>query len=112
MKKIKLLLEYKCFPIWFYDENGELIDNDSPDELKSNNNIDDKLVQLQEKYDGLFLDDGIEFKYIGFKNNEEKNNFETLTNEIYLELKNIIIYEYEIENCIVLQWNNKMNYYG
>lgn len=103
MKKIKLLLEYKCFPIWIYDENGELIDNDSPDELRNNKNIDDKLVLLQEKYDGLFLDDGIEYKYIGFKNNEEKNNFETLINEVYLEIINIIIDEYEIENSIMLQ---------
>ncbi len=108
MKKIKLLLEYKCFPVWFYDENGELIDNDSPDELRNNQNIDNKLVLLQEKYDGLFLDNGIEFKYIGFKNSEEKNNFETLINEIYLEIKNIIINEYEIENSIMLKWNDEM----
>ena len=28
MKKIRLLLEFHCFPVWFYDENDEIIENE------------------------------------------------------------------------------------
>lgn len=40
MKKIKVQLEYRCFPIWLYDENGNLIDNDFPASLIGDPEID------------------------------------------------------------------------
>ena len=30
MKVIKIKFEYGCFPVWIYDENNELIENDLP----------------------------------------------------------------------------------
>lgn len=35
MKKIKILLDYHCYPLWVYNEHGELIDNDIVDELRN-----------------------------------------------------------------------------
>ena len=34
MKKIKIFLHYQCYPLWAYDEEGELICNNIIDELK------------------------------------------------------------------------------
>jgi len=75
MKVIKIKFEYGCFPVWLYGENGELVENDLPPYLIGDNDIDPKFVRIQEVYDSLYLDDGKEFKYIGFKENEEKESF-------------------------------------
>lgn len=75
MKKIKFTLEYKCFPVWIYDEDNKLIDNDLPSELIGDPEIDPLLVHIQEVFDSLFLDDKKEFKYIGFKNAEQRKSF-------------------------------------
>ena len=75
MKTIKIKFEYGCFPVWVYGENGELIENDLPPYLVGDCDIDPKFVRIQEIYDSLYLDDGKEFKYIGFKNNEERELF-------------------------------------
>lgn len=28
------MLDYQCYPIWIYDENGDFIDNDLVEEIK------------------------------------------------------------------------------
>lgn len=90
--------EYKCFPVWIYGENDELIENDLPPHLIGDNEIASKFVHIQEIYNGLYLDDGIEFKYIGFKETEERENFfRDLLSAINL-LKNKLIDEYIIED--------------
>ncbi len=75
MKVIKIKFEYGCFPVWVYGENDELVENDLPPYLIGDSDIDPKFVRIQEVYDSLYLDDGKEFKYIGFKENEEKESF-------------------------------------
>lgn len=37
--------------------------------------IDPKFLNIQKIYDSLYLDDGKEFKYIGFKEAEKRENF-------------------------------------
>ena len=75
MKVIKIKFEYGCFPVWIYGENDELIDNDLPPYLVGDSDVDPKFVRIQELYDSLYLNDGKEFKYIGFKENEERESF-------------------------------------
>ena len=75
MKVIKIKFEYGCFPVWVYGENGELIDNDLPPYLVGHSDVDPKFVRIQEIYDSLYLNDGKEFKYIGFKEKEERESF-------------------------------------
>lgn len=72
MKKIKLMLEYCCFPIWIYDENRNLIDNDIPNEM-NDKKINSICTEIQEQYDLLFVDNEKEFKYIGFHDENSKN---------------------------------------
>ena len=97
MKKIRLSLEYKCFPIWLLNENGDIIDNNSPEELKSNDILYNKLVSMQEKYNSLFLDDGIEFKYIGFSNVQDEEAFMAEVEIIYSEMKEKLQHKYHFE---------------
>ena len=98
MKVIKIKFEYGCFPVWIYGENDELVENDLPSNLIGDSDIDPKFVRIQEIYDSLYLDDGKEFKYIGFKENEERENF---FREVFLAinlLKDKVNDEYIIED--------------
>lgn len=98
MKVIKIKFEYRCFPVWIYGENDELIENDLPPYLIGDNDINPKFVRIQKIYDELYLDDGKEFKYIGFKETEKKEHFfEELFSAINL-LKNKLNDEYIIED--------------
>ncbi len=75
MVKLKLSLEYCCYPLWIYSANGDFIDNNFPKELESNMMIDKLLDEIQKEFDNLFIDNEIEFKYIGFKNTSSKELF-------------------------------------
>ena len=35
-KTLKLMPEYRCYPLWLYDSDGTLIDNIIPESLQSN----------------------------------------------------------------------------
>lgn len=98
MKEIKIKFEYGCFPVWIYGENDELIENDLPPYLIGDNDIDSKFVHIQKIYDGLYLDDGKEFKYIGFTETEERETFfRDLFSAVNI-LKNKLSDEYIIED--------------
>ena len=97
MKKVKISLEYKCFPVWIYDEDNRLVDNDLPSELIGDPEIDPPFVHIQEIFDSLFLDDKREFKYIGFETAEQRESFlEEVFSSINL-LRNKLSGEYKIE---------------
>lgn len=98
MKVIKIKFEYGCFPVWIYGENDELIENDLPPYLIGDNDIDSKFVCIQQIYDGLYLDDGKEFRYIGFKDSDKR---ETFLKDLFLAidfLENKLNDEYIIED--------------
>lgn len=98
MKKIKIKLEYRCFPVWIYSKNDELIENDLPPYLVGDKDIDFKFAHIQEIYDGLYLDDGTEFKYIGFDGEEKREAFfRELLSAIKI-LKNKLNDEYIMED--------------
>lgn len=103
MKKIKLNLEFKAFPIWLYDENGTLLDNDSPEILLKNKELDDNLVQLQNNYDKLFINNDVEFKYLGFQDSNEKKLFEKNIQDISNKIKETVQGKYQFENVIDLE---------
>ncbi len=74
-KTIKVIWDYPCFPIWIYDENNELIDNDLPIEMINNEEFKSLCDNLQSQYNSLFINNKIEFKYVGFSNNQERDKF-------------------------------------
>lgn len=75
MIKIKFAFEYHCYPVWIYDEDGILIENDLPGELVNDEELNALLEKIQEKFDSLYIDDSVVFEYKGFENSEEKNMF-------------------------------------
>ena len=103
MKKLKMKLDYKCFPIWIYDENNYLIANDLPNKLINDLEIDTLCVKLQEDFDALYLDNNIEFKYIGFENEANKAQFASSINNIESILHKKVGSDYEIINEISME---------
>lgn len=77
LKKIRLLLDYGCYPVWLYDENDNIIDTLLPEEMRSDTELEAKFDNLQERYNALFIDNPHEFSFVGFKNNEERKKFFT-----------------------------------
>ena len=78
MKTLKISLEYKCFPIWIYDENDVFVDNDLPEDIMQNKELDAKLVKLQEIFDSLYVDTPREFHARNFETEEERMRFLSL----------------------------------
>lgn len=102
MKKIKIILEYKCYPMWIYNEDNEFIDNDLVNELKDDSELDNILMNIQETYDKLYEDDGLSFEYEGFKDENEKKKF-ILEIQSAIELIKLKVSDkYTIENCVEL----------
>ena len=73
--KIAVMLDYGCYPVWLYDENGFVEDTLLPEELRGDMELDAKFDDLQSRYDALFVDNEHEFSYVGFKSELEKNLF-------------------------------------
>lgn len=100
VKTIRLLLEYGCYPVWLYDEEGGVIDTRLPDELRNDTELDAKLTELQERYEALFVNNEIEFSYIGFKSSDEETAFNTDMLNAIRELKEKLDGKYEIVDDI------------
>lgn len=56
ISKIRLLLEYNTYPIWLYDEDGEIIDNDNPPEWDNDQQLTDAFMAVSDFYDTFFID--------------------------------------------------------
>lgn len=97
MKKIKIYFDYQCFPIWIYDDNGEMIGNDLPKELIDDKELDYAFVKLQNIYDKLFTDDSIEFKYIGFSSKSDREEYLKMIDDSVNILKVKLADSYDIE---------------
>ena len=75
MNTLRYSLEYHCYPIWNYDENGELVDNDLPDELRMDEELDSLLLKVQAVFDGLFTDTPRTFSSHGFRSEKDRRDF-------------------------------------
>ena len=53
LRRIRLLLDYSCYPVWLYDENGDVIDTLLPEKLRDDIELDSKFDDLQARYDAL-----------------------------------------------------------
>lgn len=96
MKKIMILLEWGAYPIAQLDDNGFILDDIGAEELGFDETFCDEVQDLQDRYDNLFIDNGIEFRYIG----DEKPKEKEIIKEKYRDISNIILgklsKEYEI----------------
>lgn len=76
MNTVKINLEYGSFPVWVYDSEGNLVDNDFPEYLMEDEELENAFGELQALFDGLFIDNETEFRYIGFKTDSDKAFFD------------------------------------
>ena len=58
VKKIRLLLEYNTYPIWLYDEDDEIVDNDNPPEWDDDQQLTDAFMEASDLYDTFFIPNG------------------------------------------------------
>ena len=72
MKTLKLHLDYRCYPVWIYGEDGAVEENVLPSELAEDPTLTVQLDHIQADYDCLFLDNGVEFSYQGTAEQERK----------------------------------------
>lgn len=75
MKKLRFMLEYECYPIWIYDEKGEMLQNGLPDGLKNDKRLVSLLGEIHEEFDSLYENTNICFQYNGFATEFAKNEF-------------------------------------
>ena len=83
MKKLKLMLDYQCYPIWIYDEDGKFVDNELTGEIESDSELCNLLKDIMNHYDALFFSNNIEFSYKGFCNENEKKKFIYMLKQAY-----------------------------
>lgn len=75
MKAIKIQLEYKCYPVWLYDDEGLVEDTALPPELSGDRELDARFGSIQERYDATYVDTPTEFYNRGFATPEEEAAF-------------------------------------
>lgn len=81
MRKLQLFLEYGCYPVWSYDEDGDLLWDDFPDENPPSKYLDELKVIIAEEYMATFINNSHEFCYKGFYSKEECQEFVDKLNE-------------------------------
>lgn len=102
MLTVKLMLDYKCYPTWIYNEKYVLVNNYLPEELINNDKIEELFNDIQEEFDSLFIDDGIEFKFKGFQDEKSRYMFKEKVDNAYELIKNELKDKYIILNTVCL----------
>jgi tRNA A37 N6-isopentenylltransferase MiaA len=102
MKKIKLFLSYNCYPMWIYEEDGELLKNDIADELNDQLYIKQQLDLIQLAYNNLFINNVTVYKYIGYSDVLEKADFQKRVDDIVELIHLKLSQNYTIENKIII----------
>lgn len=73
MKKLKLILEYHCYPLWLYPEDESYVEeNGLIEELNDVEGLPELLEQMQTMFDDSFIDNDIEFSCKEFTPEEEQ----------------------------------------
>ena len=75
MKKLRLFLEYGCYPVWSYDENGELIEDDFPEDEKPGQRLEELKTIIAEEFASTFINNEHEFSPKGFDSKEDAKRF-------------------------------------
>ena len=103
MKEIKIMLDYQCYPLWLYDENGQFIDNEIPSEIKADSQLCNCLEEIQSDFESLFYNTSTEFRYIGFTSTQAKKAFEDKLNKIYKQIQTLVGKQYRVVNMVKMQ---------
>lgn len=111
MEKIKIYLDYKCFPVWIYNEKDQLITNDLPDYLTGDEIIKSMFVDIQNSFNNLYIDNEKEFKFKGFSSEEKENLFVGYVSRAVNMLKQRVnkstIVEFDEEDLLKMLYSQK-----
>lgn len=77
MKAIKIQMEYKCYPVWLYDDEGFVEDTALPPELADDRELDEMFKSIQERFDATYVDTATEFRNEGFASPEDEAAFKS-----------------------------------
>ncbi|MBQ3343156.1 MAG: hypothetical protein IJG84_14750 [Kiritimatiellae bacterium] len=77
MKTMRIQLEYKCYPVWIYDDEGLVEDTALPPELANDHELDERLRSLQDRFDATYVDTATDFYNKGFASPEDEAAFES-----------------------------------
>jgi hypothetical protein len=94
-KRIKLMIEYGAWPLWILDKEDFVIDTAMPEEWKSQTTLQKDLDQIQYLYESQFVNNGIEFKYAGFKSESDKAEYSHLIKEVREIIREILPTDWE-----------------
>ena len=97
MRTIKLMTDYGCFPIWNYDNGGNL----NPEDLPISTSLKQDLKKWAETFDAIL--DWDDPASAGFKSDREEQEFEEKGLELWQRLENEIGDEYIIEYFSTIQ---------
>lgn len=75
MRAIRIRLEYKCYPVWLYDDEGLVEDTALPPELSGDRELDERFGPIQERFDATYVDTPTEFYNRSFVTSEEEAAF-------------------------------------
>ena len=100
VKKIRLLLEYNTYPIWLYNEDDEVIDNDNPPEWDEDQQLTDLFMAVSDLYDTFFIDNNREFTFVGCPDIETREKLISLVESAVSYLMDKNKGKYTIQNDI------------
>jgi aryl-alcohol dehydrogenase-like predicted oxidoreductase len=92
MRKLKLMADYECHPLWEIFEDG--LENIDPNTLGLSRDLDESLDQWAREYDAsLNTNDPLNS---GFTSEEAENNFESEGKRLFEDLKEQLCSEWVI----------------
>ncbi len=101
MKKIRVQLEYKCYPVWLYDVDGTVEDTALPPELAGEHELDEKFRSVQARFDATYVDTPSDFYNRGFESPAEEAAFKADLEAAVAELVEKCPKTYSVED-----WRN------
>ncbi len=75
MRKLRLLLEYGCYPVWSYDEDGILLEDDFPYDDLPGGRLEELKKIISDEFDSTFINNEREFSHKGFDSKEDARKF-------------------------------------
>lgn len=86
MKTIRIQMEYRCYPVWIYDEEGLVEDTALPTVLAGDHELSERFRSIQERFDATYIDTPTEFRNEGFASAEDAASWQADLNAAIADL--------------------------
>lgn len=75
MKKVWFFFDYGSWPVWYQDEDMDCRSPELPPCIANNKELDTMMQEIENEYEGLFINNSYEFTFVGFGDEESWNKF-------------------------------------